>query len=51
MVGIYNTGDERIHEYTPTKDAKLGGGLADDYGRMHHRGTEAADRSHLPDAA
>ena len=24
----------RIHEYTPTKDAKLGGGLAGDYGRL-----------------
>ncbi len=34
IVGIYNTGDERIHEYTPTKDARLGGGLADDYGRL-----------------
>jgi predicted alpha/beta superfamily hydrolase len=34
MVGIYNTGDERIHEYTPTQDAKLGGGLAGDYGRL-----------------
>jgi predicted alpha/beta superfamily hydrolase len=34
VVGIYNTGDARVHEYTPTDDAKLGGGLADDYGRM-----------------
>ncbi len=34
IVGIYNTGDERIHEYTPTKDARLGGGLAGDYGRL-----------------
>lgn len=34
IVGIYNTGEERIHEYTPTRDAKLGGGRADDYGRM-----------------
>ena len=34
IVGIYNTGDERIHEYTPTRDAKLGGGRGADYGRM-----------------
>ena len=38
IVGVYNTGDHRIDEYTPTTstDAKLGGrgGHADDYGRM-----------------
>jgi enterochelin esterase-like enzyme len=34
IVGIYNTGDHRTEEYTPTRDAKLGGGHADDYGRM-----------------
>ena len=34
IVGIYNTGVHRKEEYTPTHDAKLGGGLADDYGRM-----------------
>lgn len=34
IVGIYNTGERRIHEYTPTTDAKLGGGKADLYGRM-----------------
>ena len=34
IVGIYNTGVHRKEEYTPTYDAKLGGGLADDYGRM-----------------
>ena len=34
MVGIANTGTSRIHEYTPTRDARLGGGLADDYGRF-----------------
>ena len=34
IVGIYNTGDTRVHEYTPTRDAKLGGGRAGDYGRM-----------------
>lgn len=34
IVGIANTGPSRIHEYTPTKDARLGGGLADCYGRF-----------------
>ena len=34
IVGIYNTGAHRKEEYTPTRDAKLGGGQADDYGRM-----------------
>ena len=34
IVGISNTGEERIHEYTPTRDARLGGGLAGDYGRL-----------------
>ncbi|MGB8509779.1 MAG: alpha/beta hydrolase-fold protein [Pyrinomonadaceae bacterium] len=35
IVGIYNTGKERVGEYTPTKDAKVkDGGLADSYGRM-----------------
>ena len=34
IVGIYNTGEARLDEYTPTDDKKLGGGHADDYGRM-----------------
>jgi predicted alpha/beta superfamily hydrolase len=34
IVGIYNTGDHRIEEYTPVKDARRGGGQADAYGRM-----------------
>ena len=34
IVGIYNAGDRRIHEYTPFEDRRLGGGLADVYGRM-----------------
>jgi predicted alpha/beta superfamily hydrolase len=34
IVGIYNTGSDRIDEYTPTADAKYKGGHADDYGRM-----------------
>jgi predicted alpha/beta superfamily hydrolase len=33
MVGIYNTGEQRINEYTPWPDPKLGGGHADLYGR------------------
>ena len=34
IVGIYNTGEARIDEDTPTGDKRLGGGHADDYGRM-----------------
>jgi len=34
VVGIYNTGEARVDEYTPTGDHKLGGGHADDYGTM-----------------
>jgi predicted alpha/beta superfamily hydrolase len=34
MVGIYNAGKQRVREYTPARDAKLGGGGADRYGRM-----------------
>jgi predicted alpha/beta superfamily hydrolase len=34
IVGIYNTGEHRLKEYTPTEDAKLGGGNANLYGRM-----------------
>lgn len=34
IVGVANTGGARIHEYTPTKDARLGGGKATDYGRF-----------------
>lgn len=34
IVGIFNTGDHRIEEYTPTRDRKLGGGHAELYGRM-----------------
>lgn len=34
IVGIYNTGKRRIREYTPIRDAKLGGGGADRYGCM-----------------
>ena len=34
IVGIYNSGVKRIDEYTPVADQRLGGGHADDYGRM-----------------
>jgi predicted alpha/beta superfamily hydrolase len=34
VVGIDNTGTSRIQEYTPTADARLGGGFAGDYGRF-----------------
>lgn len=34
IVGVNHTGAFRVHEYTPTRDAALGGGLARDYGRM-----------------
>jgi predicted alpha/beta superfamily hydrolase len=33
-VGIYNTGVERMEEYTPMRDPNLGGGKADLYGRL-----------------
>ncbi len=34
IVGIYNTGEHRIEEYTPVEDRRLGGGQADAYGQM-----------------
>jgi predicted alpha/beta superfamily hydrolase len=34
IVGIYNTGKQRIREYTPARAKKLGGGGADRYGKM-----------------
>jgi predicted alpha/beta superfamily hydrolase len=34
IVGIYNTGEHRIDEYTPTHDRRRGGGHADAYGRF-----------------
>jgi predicted alpha/beta superfamily hydrolase len=34
VVGIYNTGKSRLHEYTPTKSPKLGGGRADRYAKF-----------------
>jgi predicted alpha/beta superfamily hydrolase len=34
IVGIYNAGKPRINEYTPTKDARAGGGRADRYAKF-----------------
>jgi predicted alpha/beta superfamily hydrolase len=34
LIGIYNTGKERISEYTPTHDRRRGGGGAANYGRF-----------------
>jgi predicted alpha/beta superfamily hydrolase len=34
IVGIYNGGKTRINEYTPTKDARAGGGRADRYAKF-----------------
>ena len=34
IVGIANAGDQRLTEYTPTRDWKMGGGDADKYGKL-----------------
>ena len=34
VVGIYNTGKQRVREYTPSRAKKLGGGGANRYGKM-----------------
>jgi predicted alpha/beta superfamily hydrolase len=34
IVGVYNTGPQRIAEYSPTKDKRHGGGKADAYGHL-----------------
>lgn len=34
VVGVYNTGVDRMEEYTPMRDPKLGGGNAKLYGRL-----------------
>jgi enterochelin esterase-like enzyme len=34
ILGIYNIGKSRIHEYTPTKAPRLGGGRADRYAKF-----------------
>jgi enterochelin esterase-like enzyme len=34
IVGIYNTGDRRLAEYTPERDWQMGGGEAAAYGRL-----------------
>lgn len=34
IVGVYNTGEHRIDEYTPVEDKRLGGGQANQYGQL-----------------
>ena len=34
IVGIANTGEHRLEEYTPVRDWKMGGGEADKYGKL-----------------
>jgi predicted alpha/beta superfamily hydrolase len=34
LVGVANTGKQRLNEYTPTRDVKLGGGVGDRYGKL-----------------
>jgi predicted alpha/beta superfamily hydrolase len=34
VVGVYNTGVDRLEEYTPMRDPKLGGGTASEYARL-----------------
>ncbi len=34
VVGVYNTGNRRLAEYTPEKDWQMGGGEADSYGLL-----------------
>lgn len=34
IVGANHTGPHRVHEYTPTRDPKIGGGLATAYGKL-----------------
>jgi len=54
IVGIANTGERRIFEYTPTADARLGGGLADAYGDLIVRELKPfVDRTYrtIPDRA
>jgi predicted alpha/beta superfamily hydrolase len=34
IVGVHHTGPKRVTEYTPTETKRLGGGLADAYGRL-----------------
>ncbi len=34
LVGVANAGRQRLAEYTPTRDARLGGGAGDRYGKL-----------------
>ena len=54
IVGIHNTGETRLLEYTPTTDRRLGGGQAGAYGRLIVEDLKSMiDRTYrtLPDAA
>jgi len=48
IVGIYNTGDRRLAEYTPERDWRMGGGDAASYGLMLTREADAVRRRTLP---
>ncbi len=34
LVGVANTGRKRLEEYTPTRDARMGGGVGNRYGKL-----------------
>ncbi len=34
LVGVANAGKKRLEEYTPTRDAKMGGGVGNRYGKL-----------------
>ncbi len=48
IVGIYNTGDRRLAEYTHERDWQMGGGEADEYGLMLTARADAVDRHPIP---
>ena len=45
IVGIYNTGDRRLAEYTHERSVQMGGGEAEDYGLMSRCPAESQARS------
>jgi hypothetical protein len=51
IVGVYHTGHGRVHEYTPTKDARIGGGEARLYGRLLVEGSPFIDARYRTDPA
>ena len=50
IVGIYNLGEQRIREYTPTRVPKLGGGTGRSLRQIPDRRAEAFHRSRISDA-